>query len=205
MAISPDVLRELTPQPYHEVRDEVRDGDILLCSAYDPFSKLIRWGTHSPWSHVAIAFRIDELNRIMVLECIEKLGVRAVPLSGFISRTSSGKEPYPGQIVLVRHGRMAVEPRRQLMEKMATFAFDRLGAPFSQAEVLKIVLRIVLNRFRVKLHPSLGPKDEFICSEFVARCFETVGVTFPWDGCGFIAPSDIAADPALAAVAQIRT
>lgn len=45
----------------------------------------------------------------------------------------------------------------------------------------------------------------FICSEFVAKAFERVGIEFPWSGRGFIAPADIAADPRVEAVAQIRT
>src|SRR5882757_7557682 len=102
MPIAPDVLTTLAPQPYAAVRDEVRDGDILLCSAHDRFSRLIRWATKSPWSHVAIAFRMDEIDRVMVLECVAKIGVRAVPLSSFLARTSGGIAPYPGRILLAR-------------------------------------------------------------------------------------------------------
>ena len=45
MSVPADVFSELPAQPYRAVRAEVRDGDILLCSAHDPFSRLIRWGT----------------------------------------------------------------------------------------------------------------------------------------------------------------
>src|ERR1700694_2516015 len=103
MAIAPDVLTTLKPRPYAEVRDEVRDGDLLLCSANETFSRLIRWATKSPWSHVAIAFRMEEIDRVMVLECVKKIGVRAVPLSSFVARTSDGVQPYPGHILLARH------------------------------------------------------------------------------------------------------
>jgi hypothetical protein len=205
MAIDPDVLSQLPPRPYAEVRREVRDGDILLCSANDSFSRLIRWSTRSPWSHVALAFQMQEVGRVIVLECVEKLGVRAVPLSSFVARTSNGTEPYPGRILLARHAGMAAKSRAKPLKKMAEFAFGRLGDRFSHAEVLKIALRIVLSRFDVRLHPSLGPRDEFICSEYVARCLATVGLEFPWDGLGFMAPADIAREPRLEAVAQIRT
>jgi hypothetical protein len=205
MAIESDVLQKLKPQPYASIREAVRDGDLLLCSANDTFSRLIRWATRSPWSHVGIAFRLDDIDRVLVLECVEKIGVRAVPLSTFISRTSSGVHPYPGKILLARHGAMAAKARREPWTKMADFAFQRLGDPFSQAETLKIALRIAVSRFGRRLHPSLGPKDEFICSEYVARCLKAVGVEVPWDGLGFVAPSDIANDPRVEAVAQIRT
>jgi hypothetical protein len=141
----------------------------------------------------------------MVVEAVHKLGVRAVPLSTFIDRTSDGRTPYPGKILLARHRGMSAKSRRRPMKKMAEFAFDRLGDKFSQAETAKIALRIVLGRLHRRLHPSLGPKDEFICSEFAARCLKAVAVEIPWDGLGFIAPADFAHDPRIDAVAQIRT
>jgi Permuted papain-like amidase enzyme, YaeF/YiiX, C92 family len=205
MAIDPDVLTSLKAQPYAALREQVRDGDLLLCSATDGFSRLIRWATKSPWSHVAIAYRLEEIDRVLVLECVEKIGVRAVPLSSFISRTSEGVHPYPGQILLARHGAMAAKSRRKPWTKIAAFAFDRLGDRFSPREILKIGLRITISRFRRRLHPSLGPKNEFICSEYVARCFKTVGVEIPWDGLGFVAPADIANDPRVEAVALFQT
>jgi hypothetical protein len=205
MAIDPSVLHSLKPQSYSAIRDQVRDGDLLLCSATDSVSRLIRWATASPWSHVAIAYRLDTIDRVLVLECVEKIGVRAVPLSTFISRTSSGVHPYPGQILLARHDAMAAKSRRNPWAKIATFAFDRLGERFSPGEILKIGLRIVAGRFRRRLHPTLGPKDEFICSEYVARCLHAVGVEIPWDGLGFVAPCDIANDPRVMAIALIRT
>ncbi len=205
MPIAPDVLQTLPPQSYADIRDQVRDGDILMCSANDSFSRLIRWATGSVWSHCAIAFRMEEIDRVMVLECVEKMGVRAVPLSAFIARTSNGIEPYPGKILLARHRGMAAGSRRQPMRRMAGFAFDRLGDRFSKVEAAKIALRIVLGRFHRRLHPSLGPGNEFICSEYVARCLGEVGLKVQWDGLGFIAPCDFAADPRIDAVAQIRT
>jgi hypothetical protein len=205
MTIEPDVLQQLAPKAYTAIRDEVRDGDLLFCSATDSFSRLIRWATSSPWSHVAIAYRLDEIDRVLVLECVEKIGVRAVPLSTFISRTSEGVHPYPGKILLARHAGMAAKSRRKPWKRIAAFAFERLGDQFSPGEILRIALRIAASRFQKRLHRSLGPKNEFICSEYVARCFKTVGVEIAWDGLGFIAPSDIANDPRVEAVAQIKT
>ena len=141
----------------------------------------------------------------MVLESVEHYGVRTIPLSTFISRTSSGTHPYPGRILLARHkvlgGRTA--PRR--MKALVDFAFDRLGDPFANREMLKIFLRLMLGRLDMKMPRSLGPDDEFICSEYVARCFHKAGIDFDWDGLGFIGPGDIAADPKVEPVAQIRT
>lgn len=205
MAIDPDVLTTLKPQPYAALREQVRDGDLLLCSATDGFSRLIRWATKSPWSHVAMAYRLDAIDRVLVLECVEKIGVRAVPLSTFLTRTSEGVHPYPGQILLARHGAMAAKSRQKPWTKMAAFAFERLGDRFSGAEIARIGLRIALGRLNRRTPPSLGPRDAYICSEYVARCFKTVGVEIPWDGLGFVAPADIANDPRVEAVGLFKT
>lgn len=205
MAIDPDVLTKLKPVPYATIRDEIQDGDLLLCSATDPFSKLIRWATKSPWSHVAIAFRLPHVDRVIVLECVEKIGVRAVPLSAFISQTSTGRKPYPGKIVLARHKGLARKRTKPQLQKIYKFALDRCGDKFSPAEIMRIGLRVLVGRLNRKMPKSLGPQDEYICSEYVARCLETVGIQIEWDKCGFIAPCDFGLDPHVEAIAQIKT
>src|SRR5260221_10650431 len=142
MAIPDDILQAQKPLPYAQARKLVRDGDLLLCSARDPFSTLIRWATKSPWSHVGMAFHIRAIDRVMVLECVARQGVRTVPLSSFITRTSSGVTPYPGHILLARHAGIDGRSATRRLREMAEFGFDRLGDPFAQGEMVKILLRI---------------------------------------------------------------
>jgi hypothetical protein len=52
---------------------------------------------------------------------------------------------------------------------------------------------------------AMSARNEFICSEYVARCFQTIGIEIAWDGLGFIAPGDFALDPKIDAVAQFKT
>jgi hypothetical protein len=204
MTIPADVLTELKPQPYAAVRKLVKTGDLLLCSANDPFSRVIRWSSASPWSHVAIAYRIPALNRVMVLESVQKLGVRTVPLSTFISRTSNGTHPYPGRILLARHEGIAdLAPAR--LRKLFDFAFSQLGDPFAGGEIVKIAIRLLLGRLAIRFPKRLQPHGEYICSEFVAACFDKAGIKVPWDGLGFVAPNDFADAPQVTAVAQVRT
>jgi hypothetical protein len=208
VAIDDKVLTTLKPEPLEAIARRVRDGDILLCSGNDPFSKLIGWSTRSPWTHVALAYRWPALGRIMVFESVQKLGVRAVPLEKFISQSSTGKKPYPGKIILARYEGYAEKggkPGSAAMNRLAKFAVDRFGQPFAGIEIVKIAVRICLGSFHRKMPKSLGPKDEFICSEYAAKCFDAVGIEIQWDGLGFIAPADFARDPHTRAIAQFRT
>ena len=200
-----DILARLPPRPYQALRPLIRTGDLFLCSGDDPFSRLIRRATRSPWSHVAIAIRLEEIDRVMALEAVEKIGVRSVPLSSFVSQASNGRKPYPGRILLARHHGFQARADPATIKRMAQFAMDRMGAPFSGREMLKIGLRIALGRFAVRTPPLLLPDDEFICSEYAARCFQAAGVEIPWDGLGFIAPCDFADDPAVEPIAQVQT
>jgi hypothetical protein len=202
MAIPNDILQRLPPRPYEAVRNDIRDADLLLCSATDMGSRMIRWATGSQWSHIAIAFRLKEIDRVLALECVERIGVRAVPISDFIARTSSGQHPYPGRILLARHEGVA---RTGAMAAMNRFAFDRLGDRFSNRETAKIALRIAVGRLNVRMPRILGADDEYICSEYVARCFTAIGLPIPWDRLGFVAPADFANDPRIVPVAQIQT
>jgi hypothetical protein len=208
MAIDDDVLTTLKPEPLAAVARRVRDGDILLCSGDDPFSKLIGWATKSPWTHVALAYRWPSLSRIMVFESVQQLGVRTVPLSKFISQSSTGQRPYPGKIILARHDDYAEKAGKSgsaAMSRLADFAVDRFGQPFAGLEILKIAARICLGSLGRKMPKSLGPKNEFICSEYAEKCFEAVGIKIRWDGLGFIAPSDFARDPKTRAIARFKT
>ena len=208
MAIDDDVLVHMPPEPFGTISRRVRDGDLLLCAGNDPFSRLIGWATKSPWTHVAIAWRWPSLGRIMAFEAVQQLGVRAVPLQSFIRQSSSGQRPYPGKIILARHadftssrGARGSDAER----RFADFAVDRFGDRFAAMEIAKIALRITLGRFNRVMPKFLGPKNEFICSEYVAKCFERVEIKIPWDGLGFIAPADFANDPKIKAIGRFRT
>jgi hypothetical protein len=203
MAIADDILQRLPPRPYDDVMGEIRTGDLILCSGDGAFSRLIRWATKSPWSHIAIAVRLDPLDKVMVMESVEKIGVRAVALKSFLTRDSNGRKPYPGRILLARHAEFEAKSSPQGLRAMADFAADRLGAPFKPSEITKIALRIAAGALNVRVPGRLDPEDAFICSEYVGKCLEAVDIQIPWDGRGFIAPCDFAADPKVDAIAQI--
>ena len=202
MAFGAEVLTELPAEDLSEIDAKVRDGDILLCAANDPFSRLIGWSTKSPWSHVALAYRWPSTGRILAFEAVQRIGVRTVPLDRFISQTSDGQTPYPGKIILARH---AETPDREALKPLADFAVDHMGDRFSPLEIFRIAARIVVGRLNQPMIKPLQAKDEFICSEYVCAAFAAIGIEIPWDGRGFIAPADFALAPKVQAVARFRT
>lgn len=205
MAVPDDVLDRLAPLSYEQVHPLVKSGDLLLCSGDDFFSRLIRWATHSRWSHIALAFRIDAIDRVMVLEAVEKIGVRAVTLESFMSRNSQGKTPYPGSILLARHAATDRLVDGDELKRMAGFGIDRLGDKFAGWDMIWIAVRIAIGRLNIRLPRARASDNVFICSEYVDVCYRSAGVKIAWDGRGFIAPADFARDPAVEPVAHVRT
>ena len=206
MTITEDALA-MSAEPLSDIEARIEDGDILLCTATDLGSRVISWATRSRWTHVALAYRWDSLGRVMALESVHTRGVRAVPLAQFIQRTSSGVTPYPGKIVLARHDDFQpfVEDNSDAKQRLGEFAVDRLGKPFATREIVKIALRVMFGRSKLHAPAAIAPDDEFICSEYVAKCLEQVGIRIPWDGLGFISPGDLAADPKVRALARFQT
>jgi hypothetical protein len=202
MSIPADALRTLPVLDARDIEAQTRDGDLFLCSGQHAFSKLIRWATRSPWSHVALAMRSDTLGRVMVLESVEKIGVRTVPFPTF-AFGDEGVRPYSGQIVLARHARLAAASNDD-MRKLAAFAVDQLGDPFAPMEVLNIAARIMVGSLNRRAPEEKWAQGRYICSEYVADCMAQIGIHPPWDGRGFIAPCDFADDPDVTAIAQVR-
>jgi hypothetical protein len=203
MPVPDSALTDLPPLSYAELRAQVRTGDIAICSGTQMFSRAIRWATGSPWSHVALILRVEELDRVFVLEAVERIGVRMLPLSRFVIEDSARNRPYPGDIVIARHADFDENAADGGLNRMIEYATDRLGAPFSAFEMVRIAGRIVAGRLGKRLPRMLDNDNAYICSEYVACCLNQVGIDVPWDHHGFIGPADFARDPAIDPVARV--
>jgi hypothetical protein len=202
MAIEASALTNMEPQKLEAILPHIRDGDLLLCSARDPVSRMISWSTSSPWTHVGFAWRWPAGGRVLALECVQRIGVHAVSMDRFISQTSTGQTPYPGAIILARHSQVA---RAADQDALIHCGIDHMGDRFSPAEITRIALRILTGRLNRKTLRPLRAKDEMICLEYVDKCYRAGGLEIRWDGLGFIAPCDIAEDPHVEAVARFKT
>ncbi|MCC5846411.1 MAG: hypothetical protein JJU05_19345 [Verrucomicrobia bacterium] len=234
------------PTPYAELRPQLRSGDVLLCSGTGIFSTLIQRATRSVWSHVGLIMRLDSIDRVMVLESLEPVGVRTVRLSKYLTNYNNDGRPYPGRLAVIRHqeidalsaeaagdrrcaaemgnrsadlrigrGEGGAEPPAsppqadaeigapfsfgpaeapQALTALATAAVDRFGYPYDKEQIAIIAARIAAGRLRFsrKEREKLVRPDAYICSEYVALCFEEIGIEIPWDQKGFIAPADFA-------------
>ena len=184
-------LPKVSRKTYTELRPLIQSGDIWLCSGNAPFSKLIQFATGSPWSHVGFVMRLDSIDRVVVMESVESIGVRTVPTSQYVGGRDGKSEKYPGRLFLARHNKFNANNLDGLA-RFGRFAVDQLGSPYDNQEIARIAWRIAS---RKKRDAKSNADKSFICSEYAYECYKAVGVNIKLNDKGFIAPSDFPADP----------
>ncbi len=180
---------------YDALRGRIHNGDLLFCGGNFVFSKTIRYLSGcSKVSHVGMVYWWND--RLMLLESVETDGVRIVPVSQYVRNYENSDKPYNGRMYLARDRRLYQAPRdateaassihNPKVEQLLATAASLLNKKFSFKDVLVFFLQGNTGRFQ---HED---NEEFLCSEFVARCFAGVGIDYPGDGRGFVAPEHIA-------------
>jgi len=193
---------------YDKLRHTIRNGDLLFCGGDYAFSKTIRYlSGQSKVSHVGIVYWWNE--RLMLLESVETDGVRIVPVSQYVENYENRGAPYNGRIYLARDQRVTIAPTNRkgdasgdhnpMVEEILHFAASLLNKKFSFKDVLTFLWQGNTGR---ELHVD---DEEFLCSEFVAKCFRKVSIAYPDDGHGFIAPEHIAMSEHVQALVEIQT
>ncbi len=185
-------ILKLPVKPYKKIRNELKIGDLLFASGKYLISKLIRKFTKSPWSHIGIIFPVNSLGGALLLESVEDVGVRFVPIGKYLNDYHRGR-PYNGLIVIARVKGLTKEN----IDKLGKFGIKELARPYDRDEIRKIALRIVKGR---------GKRErdkEYICSELVYECFLRAGIEFKYDKRGFISPQNIWEDPRVEPLTRI--
>jgi hypothetical protein len=205
MAVTTAQFEAMTPQPYSQARAQLQTGDILLFSSQGGFSAIIEHFTNSLWSHAGLVWRVGDANfdRVLILESIETVGIRAVSASNRLNGTAAAPAPYDGAVLVARHRKLPQPLSPAQVLELTRYGIDHLGFPYNPEELAKIALRIAAGLANVILPGHLEPTSSFICSEFVAKCYNAVGVDLAPDKEGYMAPADIAADPDVFAIARL--
>lgn len=187
---------------YEVLRDELRSGDMLLCSGTAFFASLIKKATKSVWSHVAFILRLDIVDRIMVLESVESIGVRTIPLSAYAHNYNGTHHGYPGRVLIARCAQF--EPEH--ISTLSKLAIDFLGHPYDSKEILRIATRIMVRATGISLPQEvLKQGDAYTCSEYAYMCYESVGVHIDHEPDGFVMPADFAKTSIVTPVSFIQT
>lgn len=190
--LTDEAIRHLPVAPYKELRRELRSGDLLFTSGEYPISRLIRRFTESPWSHVGIVFRVEAIDRVLLLESVESIGVRFAPLSKYLTDYAGGK-PYAGCAVIARCEGIG----ERAVERIAAHGTDQLTRSYDREEIVAIAARIALGGGKRRAD------EAYICSELVHECFARAGCEFAYDPRGFVSPENLWRDSRVALLSRM--
>lgn len=167
---------------------------------------MIQAASESVWSNVGFVARIEAIDKIMLLESVEPLGVRTVALSKYLTDYDSQGHAYKGGLAIIRHKHFEERVDTAKLRELISFAVSWFGYPHDTDEIAKIAARILASKipFGPDEMERIQPDREFICSEFVARCYDHIGLPVDWNQLGFVAPADFAADPNFELVGVIQ-
>jgi Permuted papain-like amidase enzyme, YaeF/YiiX, C92 family len=165
---------------YDNARVQFVTGDLLFFSGNHWLSGLIRWRSKSAWSHVGMVIKIEELNRLFLVESIIESGVRLLPLSYVFKDYGGDKKPYNGRVAWARHN--LLENAADKQSKMREFCLDNLSKQYDRKEYWRILWRSFVGR------DKFFEDDKYTCAEFIYEAFKHAKIDLPKEKGVFISP-----------------
>lgn len=147
---------------YAEIRDQIKDGDLLLLRGYYASSRLFEKLTNAAYSHATIAIWWHD--RLMLLQA-EAVGVQAIPLSIAIGTYEGRCDWYPLR-------RDTVPEINTKLPAVLARAKAYTGLPYGYRNLFKKIFKKILG---IHLHDT-PPEAGMFCSQFVAEAFRNAGL-----------------------------
>ncbi len=173
-------IREIN-RNYELLRENLQTGDLIFFSGNHWLSNLIRLRSKGAWSHVGIVVRIEEINRVFLVESILEVGVRMIPMSFVVKDYDGRKHAYNGRVGWARYGNLAADKALAIKE----FALDNLSKQYDRKEYRRILWRTITGKAKI-FHDT-----KYTCSEYVYEAFKSAGIYLKYERGDFISPSAI--------------
>lgn len=164
-----------------EIKAQLQTGDFIFFSGKHWLSSLIRWRSKSAWSHVAMVIRIDEINRIFLIESVIENGVRLIPVSSILKDYHGDEKPYNGRVGWARYEGLTEEQKTIIRST----AFDHLTKQYDRKDFVRVAWRTIIGR------QKLFPDKKFTCAELIHDCFQKAKIRLNYDRGLFISPGSI--------------
>jgi hypothetical protein len=176
---------------YAQVRDQIKNGDVLMYKGRGLVSSVIRWVTHSPYSHAALAVWWNQ--RLMVMEAIGQ-GVIVNPTSRSIRHYRGDAEWF--------------SCKKEISEddclRMVIFAQEELGKSYGRWKAILLGIKILFEHDLEK-RDRLKREKRLFCSEYVAQIYNFIGLDLKKGRSDrFTKPDDIANSPLLEKRGQLK-
>jgi hypothetical protein len=175
---------------YDDVRDDLRDGDVLLASGGEVLSHVVKRLTRGAYSHCGVVSTWN--GRRLLLHADVSTGVRATRISVALQRYPRGLDWF----------RVRDDARARLdVDRMMREAQAHLGHSYSLREVVQAGAHVLLGAAAPAPAAAPGPLH---CSSFVARCFRAGGLPIADVADSLVSPDRVARAEELERVGRIR-
>ncbi len=176
---------------YDQARDQIKNGDVFMYKGRGLISSVIRWVTHSPYSHAALAAWWNQ--RLIVMEAIGR-GVIVNPASRSIRHYRGDVEWFSCKKEISEDDRL----------RMVKFAQEELGKSYGRWKAILLGIKILFERDFEK-RDRLKREKKLFCSEYVAQIYNSIGLDLKKGRSDrFTKPGDIANSPLLEKRGQLK-
>jgi hypothetical protein len=168
--------------------EELQWGDLIFCCGQETISRDIEAMTHSPFSHVLMAWLPDGAKQWLTLESTFHRGVHVGKLSDYV-------DVYAGDLVMARRQVLTVS------EKMLALnvGLNVLDDAYDWQQEVTIVAHRLIHAL-----PIEKPKREFYCSGL--QYFMSLATPYPLrrPGPNYPTPEDLWIDPTVIPICAMR-
>lgn len=172
---------------YEVIRHEFQTGDLIFFSGNHWLSNLIRLRSKGAWSHAGIVVRIEEIDRVFLVESILEVGVRMIPMSFIIKDYDGHNHHYDGRVAWARYN--GLTPANALTIK--EFVLDNLSKQYDRKEYSRILWRTITGKAKI-FHDT-----KYTCSEYVFEAFKRAKIYLKYERGDFISPAAIWSNEAI--------
>lgn len=167
-----------------EFYDRVHSGDLVFCAGRAGISKAIEHATHSPFSHVLMAWLPPDSDRWLTIESTFHRGVHIGQLSSYV-------ESYDGDLILARRPVLTQKDLR----KGRDAGLQVLDDSYDWRQEVSVIGHRLIKRIPVEI-----PKKEFFCSGL--QYLMSLATAYPLQrpGPNYPTPEDIWTDPTVVPV-----
>ena len=158
---------------YSDKRDQLDTGDILLYSGTGPFSKLIKFGTMSKWSHVGMVVKSHELGVVLVYQSttIDKVKdyIDGELKNGVqINLLSDSLKHYKGDVAVRRL--QDYERTPEVLKALNVLRDEFKNRPYEEDK-----MELIRAAYDGCFGENAPDVSTLFCSELVAECLKVMG------------------------------
>lgn len=149
------------PEKYNKLRDEIKNGDLILYRGNSMLAKSIEYFDKAYYNHIGVVWRPEDTNRVLTLDMWSN-GLDCIPLS----RRMAGYKDF-----CILRPKVSNDKTESAI-RLVMDDWDGRDIKYNYMLLFRVAL---IKKTGIDL-TGFGNKDRFICSQFVQRYCDLLGL-----------------------------